>query len=89
MGLKEKLKKYVAGLGEDFLEDLKVVSRGKLIIDVNNKQLRTEKSYIALVDKVTGKDILKNRIELDIQLTLPNEIPIGWEVKLDLGKSKK
>jgi len=89
MGVSQKIIDFFQNkfgkLAEEFLKDIKIVTRGIIVIDISNQRVYTKKAYIALVDKSTGKDIFKLYLPIEFKLQI-KPIQIPWELK---GEFKK
>jgi len=89
MGIKEEIRGYIqeniADLAEFFLDNIKIVSRGDIIIDIDNKRITTENAYLAIIDKRKGKDMFKKHIPLELNLKFPSKIKTGWELKTEFN----
>lgn len=90
MGYKEAIREYIQdNMGEIlefFLDNVKVVARGNVVLDIDKRQIRVEKSYLAIVDKRKGKDMFKKHIPIEINLKIPSQIKTGLEFKMEFIK---
>jgi len=86
MAVKNWLQEKLADVTDAMVSNLKFVLRGKIVVDLKEFVIKTEGMYIAVVDKETGKDILKKHLPFQAKIETETKYEFPIEVKGDFVK---